>query len=138
MKADPFISSFYGGVVPRDGLPLQTEKPTFYIVNQDTSDKTGSHWIVVFNKDSEWSEYYDPLGKHPADYFTLYLTSQSKNYKYNMKRCQSYWSNLCGQYCLFFCYFRSRGYSMEAILDMFDKDLVYNDLIVYLFYKSTT
>ena len=62
MKADPWIVRYYGGVVPKDLLPCSPMKPSFYIVNQDTSEKVGSHWIVMFQLDNKISEYFDPLG----------------------------------------------------------------------------
>ena len=138
IKADERISKFYGGVLAKDMLPRIPKKPGFYIVNTDTSEKPGSHWIVVFVIDNEISEYFDPLGKSPDGYFISYLTQQSGSYRYNVKRCQNYVSNICGQYCLFFCYFRARAYSMEDILKMFqENDLVYNDQLVYFFYNYT-
>ena len=138
MKADAWISKSYSGVVPKDMLPEKPDKPSFYIVNQDTSEKAGSHWIVVFAVDKKISKYFDPLGKMPDSYFQNYLSLQSLSYRYNSKRCQNYGSNICGQYCLFYCYFRSRGYSMEDILNMFEEnDLMYNDQLVYYFYKYT-
>ena len=119
-------------------LPKMPDKPALFIVNTDTSDKPGSHWIVVFVKDCKISEYFDPLGKSPDGYFSNYLSEQSKSYSYNTKRCQNYGTNICGQYCLFYCYFRARGYSMEDIVKMFDEnDLVYNDQLVYFFYEYT-
>ena len=139
MKTDPEISRCYGGVVAKDLLPEYPRKPSFYIVNQDTSEKAGSHWIAVNMVDDELTEYFDPLGKEPDNYLKDYMSSQSKSYQYNTKRCQNYISNICGQYCLFYCYFRAREYSMQDILDMFEKnDLRYNDQLIYFFYKYTT
>ena len=139
MTKDPEIAKLYGGVVPKDMLPLRPPRPSLYIVNQDTSDKAGSHWIVVFIGDREQpAEYFDPLGKEPDKDFKKYLTCQSKSYMYNTQRCQNYMSNLCGHYCLFYCYFRARGHAMQSILKMFDKnDLMHNDQMVYSFYKYT-
>ena len=139
MKTDRQIAKYYGGVLAKDLLPDTAVKPGFYIVNQDPSNKEGSHWIVMFVCNNQITEYFDPLGKAPLTYFRDYMRLQSQIYQYNMKRCQNYFSNLCGQYCLFYCYFRARSYAMQDILDMFDeKDLVYNDQVVYFFYQYTT
>ena len=48
MLNDPCIASVYGGVVPKDGLPVHVKKPQIFIVNLDTSDKIGTHWVVIF------------------------------------------------------------------------------------------
>ena len=50
MKNDPWIQKYYGGVVPKELLPLQTTKPSFYEENQGTREQIGSHWVVVFNQ----------------------------------------------------------------------------------------
>ena len=138
MKTDSWIAKYYGGVLPRDLLPTSPMKPSFYVVNQDESSEAGSHWIVVFMQDNKITEYFDPLGKVPDQHFKDYMSFQSDNYLYNRKRCQNYQSNLCGQYCLFYCYVRAREYSMQNILDMFDENnLMYNDQLVYFFYAYT-
>ena len=63
---------------------------------------------------------------------------QSLSYQQNQKRCQNYASNLYGQFCLFYCYFRSRAYFMQHILYMFDENnLMYNDQLGYFFYEYT-
>ena len=138
MKADKWITEIYGGVFPKDLLPHSPERPSLFIVNLDKSDQPGSHWVVVFVVDRKISEYFDPLGKVPDTDFKNYLTQQSRSYRYSDKRCQNYASNICGQYCLFYCYFRARGYSMQHILNMFDENnLLYNDQLVYYFYEYT-
>ena len=42
MKSDSWILKHYSGVLPKDFLPLKTVKPSFYVVNTDTSDKVGT------------------------------------------------------------------------------------------------
>ena len=137
MQQDPKISQYYGGVLPKDLVPMRPVRPSLFIVNQDTSDKNGSHCIVVFlGGEGELGEYFDPLGKEPDTDFKNYLTLQSRGYMFNTQRCQNYLSNLCGHYCLFYCYFKARGRSMGTILNMFDKqNLYYNDQLVFHFYQ---
>ena len=38
MKQDSKISKYYGGVLPKDFVPLRPTRPSLFIVNQDTSD----------------------------------------------------------------------------------------------------
>ena len=138
IKEDQLVSRYFRGIFPKDLLSQTTEYPSLYIVNHDTSEKAGSHWIVLFVQNEAITEYFDPLGNIPDKYIANYMMVQSKTFMYNVKRCQNFRSNLCGQYCLFYCYFRSRGYLMQDILSMFnEKDLEYNDQLVYYFYKYT-
>ena len=85
MKSDPNICKYYGGVVPKDFLPLKPARPSLYIVNEDTSDKAASHWIVVFldGNEDRLAECFDPLGKEPDLGFKNYLTLQSNKYMFN-------------------------------------------------------
>ena len=94
IKADPWIARFYGGVVPKDLLPCSQMKLSFYIINQDTSEKVGSPWIVMFQLDNTISEYFEPLGKEPDSDFKTHMTLQSHSYQFNDKRCQNYLSNV--------------------------------------------
>ena len=100
MRQDPEISKYYGGVLPKDFLPLRPSQMSLFIVNQDTSDKNGSHWIVIYlREEGELAECFDPVGKDQDADFKNYLTLQSRGY--NIQRCQNYMENLCGQYHLF-------------------------------------
>ena len=95
--------------------------------------------MIYLGEEGELAEYFDPLGKDPDTDFQNYLTLQSKGYMFNTQRCQNYMSNLCGQYCLFYCYFRARGRGMGTIFNIFDKsNLYYNDQLVFHFYQYTS
>ena len=133
MLNDPCIASLYGGVVPKDILPEEVQKPKLYIVNLDESSKKGSHWISLFLLNNAVSEYFDPLGHSPDTFVEKYMEKQSTCYLSNVKQCQSSFSNSCGKLCLFYCYFRSRGKSLGEILDYFKNNVLYNEaFILYL------
>ncbi len=56
---------------------------------------------------------------------------------FNSKRLQNYNSNVCGQYCLMYSYYRCRGYKFEEIISMFSDNLILNDVKVNRFYGVT-
>ena len=41
-------------------------------------------------------------------------------------------SNACGEFCMFFGYFLCRGWRLADILKYFNKDLSFNEKVVYL------
>lgn len=136
MLNDPYISSFYGGVVALDQIPSLIEKPTIFIVNTDPAALPGTHWLSVFFNFG-FNEHFDSSGHLPSLALQQELISQGPLYMYNTMRVQSFTSDTCGQFCLFFCYFRCRGYSFTEIMNMFTSSLELNESIVSLFYSLT-
>ena len=115
------------------------ERPEGYIVNVDGSDKPGSHWVAMFfptTPDGEGdgvAEFMDPLGEKPnhySEHFKTFLENNSSTYIYNKYVLQSPWSNVCGQYCLFYALHRCRNIPMSTITNMFTNDKEWNDMLV--------
>ena len=137
MLNDPCIASVYGGVVAKDQLPVDVTFPSIFVVNLDTSDKVGTHWIVIYIQSRRKCEYFDPLGDPPDQFLTSYMMSHTQKVAVSSKQCQAVDSNSCGKFCLYYCYFRARGNSMKDILDSFKDNLLYNEAKVYYFYELT-
>lgn len=136
MLQDPFIRRYYGGVLAIDELPIVVKKPTVFIVNTDPIALPGTHWVVLFM--DTICEHFDSAGFTPRDGFDIYLTAKGPRYIYNDTRLQNINSSTCGLFCLFYCYFRCRGYSFADILNMFSSNLQLNEIIVRSFYTMTT
>ena len=136
MLNDPYISSFYGRVVALDQIPSLIEKPTIFIVNTDPAALPGTHWLSVFFNFG-FNKHFDSSGHLLSLALQQELISQGPLYMYNTMRVQSFTSDTCGQFCLFFCYFRCRGYSFTEIMNMFTSSLELNESIVSLFYSLT-
>ena len=45
--------------------------------------------------------------------------------------------SVCGQYCLMYCYSKCYGYSFQDYLNLFDDDVVLNDIMASYFYELT-
>jgi len=136
MLKDQYIRRYFGGVCPRDRLPLYVrDQPKIFIVNTDPLEKPGEHWIAVWM--DVIGEHFDSIGKKPEKDFEHFLILNSVNYKYNDRKVQSSYSKTCGQFCLFYCYHRCRGYCFEEILAMFSDNLLDNEIKVVRFYERT-
>lgn len=136
MLNDAYIRPLFGGVLAKDELPLVVQKPTVFIVNTDPIALPGSHWVVLFM--DKICEHFDSAGFKPRDGFDTYLTAKGPNYMFNDTRLQNVSSSTCGLFCLFYCYFRCRGFSFVDILNMFSSNLQLNEIIVRTFYNMTS
>lgn len=136
MLKDDYIRKYYGGVYASDNLPVKPKGRKVYIINTDPSHLPGKHWVTVYT--DRIYEYFDSLSKSPQNNIHKFMKADTKSYLTNTSKLQYDHSTTCGLFCLFYCYFRCRGFSFKRIIDMFNSnDLLYNDSLVEEFYKLT-
>lgn len=84
----------------RDALPLKPRKIECAIVNLDSSENPGTHW-VAYVKQNDYSEYYNSFGnlKPPLE-LIKYLKETPISYNY--VQYQTFDSMNCGHLCLKF------------------------------------
>lgn len=122
------------GVYAADKTPQTLRTCKGFIANTDPHQQLGKHWIAFFY-DNDTLECFDSYGRFP-DVYSVYLRQFMRQFykiKVNKKRLQSNDTAVCGQYCLFYLMCRTRGYSMDQIIDMFNSDHHLNDQFVYTF-----
>ena len=136
MLKDPRIRQYYGGVIALDEIPKEKVlNQTVYIVNTDPSYKKGQHWILVWYH--AIPKYFDPLAHFlpPQIQESLFLNGAA--FYRSTHQVQPSSSLKCGEYCLFYAYYRARGCTMEEILQKFyPSRLKFNDLKVTAFYNN--
>ena len=132
IRRDAVSSARFGGVKAADELPTCVDHSRkFFIVNTHNSYQTGEHWVAMYL--DPVPEFFDSLALSPEYYkksFQYFLVNHGPSYRHNVKRLQSSDSIVCGQYCLFYIYHRSRNISMKLMFDMFSEDLESNDRLV--------
>ena len=109
--------------------------PCFLIVNIDSSNLPGSHWLVLGIFENK-IEIFDPLGfnffnwsRVPCDLFKL-LHRLSQHRKILIaKRIQSDNSVLCAFFCIYYCIFRN-SVSFSKICQPFHSRLAMNDKVL--------
>ena len=94
-----------------------TRFPSSCVINTDSSTEEGTHWVAIFAPNIRQIFYFDSLGKVP-NYNILKYLSTSINVTRNVKRFQSIFSNLCGQYCICFIYFMSLNSNYKPFLNL--------------------
>ena len=98
------------GVFPLDKIPKHIGKaPKSFIVNTDTHNLPGQHWLAVSYERGGIVRASDPLGFYypPLLMHTLHKSSPNARILYNFKMYQKPWERNCGQHCLRFLYSRS-------------------------------
>ena len=92
---------------PRCSLMSVMQKLVVYFYSR-------SHWLSIFQSSPLKIEFFDSFGRHPKDFGFSF----PPHYQliYNTFALQSFDSNVCGQYCIYYLYFRSLGYSLQEII----------------------
>jgi len=121
------------GVLPADfvkTVSFSVNNDIFYIFNNQPSHLGGEHWLAICKK-NERLEFFDSYGMG-MNFYGKYFSILEKKYVFyqNKKRLQSLYSNVCGQFCIFYLFMRYDGYSLNDIEKMFSSDTVKNDKIV--------
>ena len=140
LEEDPITNKKFCGVFPSDKLPQTIDKyPCGFVANTDPSTKPGTHWISIYLSSPRKGSWFDSYGK-PAEFyggaFTDFLEKQCDEWDVNDRKLQSDWSDVCGQYCIFFLSHRARGYSMNKIVQLFGENTMLNDAKVSHFVKT--
>jgi hypothetical protein len=135
---DPFTRKTFDGFwfpdTPEDSI--LTKIPALIILNTDESTGPGEHWCAAFISKSRHCEYFDPLGAPPnnelLDYFFIpHLSKFAENIEFNTVPVQHIEAKTCGPHCIYFGYFRSRGFPLQTIINNFySTNLQANDALV--------
>ena len=135
LERNTFTKKTFCGVFAADELPEKIDTfPCGFVVNTDPSTEPGTHWVVFSFPSHGEGEFFYSYGYPPEDYGEPF-----KSYKigiWNKRKIQSSWSEVCGQYCIFYLYHRSRGYSMNKIVNLFSSNTELNDCNVACYVKK--
>ena len=114
--------SCFRGVYPADMLPSapSDNESHAYVVNTDNSNEPGKHWVGFFFPRFGHPEYFDSYGLIPLiPHFYDFLGD--RDFFFNNVTLQAPFSNVCGQYCIFFIIGRISGISFETLMKLFDR-----------------
>ena len=98
LKIDNFI-----GVFPLNRLPPSLtiyRKPLCFIVNTDSANLPGQHWLAVSYSRCGIVRAFDPLGVFYPDLLANYLAKRGRHVIFNRTTYQDPSRRTCGQHCL--------------------------------------
>lgn len=98
--AEKFKIQYWRGVFMRDTLPKKPYKFERGIVNLDTRNNPGTHWVAYYKKGNS-VQYYDSFGCQPPPELIKYFGSAC-TISYNSDQQQNINDIICGHLCLKF------------------------------------
>ena len=129
---DDKIKSIYKGIISSNELfTIEKDIKSLYIVNTDPNYLPGSHWVAVYSYNGT-CEIFDSLGNKPSKYnrdFYKFLNDYKKSI-YSIVKLQNDESKLCGAYCIYYCYLKSRNFTLNEIVNTFSSNKLMNDYLV--------
>lgn len=135
LKKDPVAYAKFCGVYAENTLPRRvTSFPSGYIANTDPDKQPGRHWVAFYLSSPQQGEFFDSYGHPPQVYsshFVKFLDQNVQEWTFNNKQLQSNFTNVCGDYCIFYLLHRARGVSMNSIVNLFSSNKERNDVLVY-------
>ena len=136
LSRNPVTKKSFLGVFPSDQLPIYISKfPCCFIVNTESSDSEGLHWLAIYIPSSRKMEFFDSYG-NPPSFFKGPIADfavQFSKMDYNPMTLQSNTTAVCGQYCIYFLFSRCRGIPLKTIISSFVTNHLSNDIRVYNF-----
>jgi hypothetical protein len=122
LNADIRARRVFRGVFPRDRLPaIVTIKPSIFVINTDTHDRPGLHWVAVSFDSFGYCEYFDSFGFAPMQREILAFIQRNTHrpYTHSSRFLQDLTSSACGLYVIYYALMKSRGQSLRRILRPF-------------------
>jgi hypothetical protein len=116
IKNDKILKNIFIGVFPANKVPQIKVLPSALILNLDTSDLPGSHWIALYFSENGKCDYFDSYGRQPPGIILSYISRNCHSYIYNNACVQELWTISCGQMCLYFLIWRVRGITFRSIV----------------------
>ena len=132
---DDSIMRLFNGIIGSNELcMIENNKRSLYIVNTDPNYLPGSHWICVY-VDNDTCEIFDSLGNNPSKYNKYFKDFMDKYKKcsYSISKLQDIKSKMCGAYCVYYCYLKSRNFKLSHIIETFSKDNQMKDYLISTF-----
>ena len=111
------------GVFPQDQFP-ELKQNTCFVINNKPSSHSGEQWLAFFIK-SNVVEFFDSYANPPASYgFNVNAICVMRS------PIQAYDSDTCGDHCIFYLVYRSRGWERDRIRSIYSESLGRNDLLI--------
>lgn len=106
----------FRGVFMRDGLPQSTWSKECGVVNLDSREGPGTHW-VAYHKEGPSAVYFDSYGLDPPQELSQYLNSTMRMQTFQLQGPNDV---ICGHLCLHVLHELAAGRKFEdAILHLF-------------------
>lgn len=119
-------------VVPRNKLPSKVKIPSGFVINTDSDQEQGEHWVAIFIGKDQVPIYFDSFGLPPLhEDFHMFLNRTGRQgWIYNTVTLQHPTSTSCGKYCIEFLRHQFKYKSVFEFINLFTSDLIRNEKIL--------
>ena len=132
-NADGATLAAFHGVFPMDELPFAVPHyPFFMIVNTQSHNLPGEHWISVFIDADRRGDIFDSLALPLSNILIRWMNRFTRSYTCNRYMYQHPLSTTCGAFTLYFILHRL--HNSDCITETFTSDLSHNDDLIRHFY----
>lgn len=132
LKRNCHTKKFFKGVYSSNNIPHFKTYPHCFVANTDRKGTYGEHWVGFFIKDDKNAEYFDSFGEDPNVDIIKFLSNFSK-VNINNRTIQSYFSDSCGQYCIYYIFNKCIGIRFIEIIKNLLKSKRTSDFLVKYF-----
>jgi hypothetical protein len=138
IKQDHVANKSFLGVFPIDRLPKISTYPASAIINTDTSQYKGEHWLAFYIDLNKKCTFFDSYGRSPSHFgLAGYFAKYSNKIEYNKYQYQSFNSASCGYYSIFFLKLISRGWNLKDLTRVLSKKyFLINDIFIETLIKK--
>ena len=92
---------------------------------------------MIYIDNKKRAKFLDSFGVYPSVRgFETFLENISLRWTHNNKTLQHPFSDACGYHCIFLSVYRCVGFDMNAIVNIYTNNLMYNDAIVKEFVRE--
>ena len=126
---DDLEIKYFRSIYSRDRLPDQIKRKECGIINLDSMEGQGTHWVCYRNIDINMAEYFDPFGLIMPHEISHYLSKSGKKIIFSQDEIQNRDTVLCGYWCLYYLIERQKGKSILDVIHHEDFDDDNSDFI---------
>ena len=120
---------YFRSIYSRDRLPDRIRKKECGIINLDSIEGQGTHWVCYRNIDKQMVEYFGPFGLIMPHEIHHYLAKSGKKVIFFQDEIQNRDTVLCGYWCLYYLIERQKGKSILDVIHHEDFDHDNSDFI---------
>lgn len=132
--APPETKKAFLGVFPINRLPERiTQYPAIMIVNTQSHNLPGEHWLSVYISKERYGEVFDSLGLPLSNRLSRWLNKFTKKWRTSRRVYQNPLSDKCGAYALYYVFNRIQNHKLHLTTSP-----IVNDEIVMVFYNTLT
>lgn len=120
-------------VVARDELPdSKITRKTGFVINTDSAQEPGEHWVAIYLDGNRCVEYFDPFGLAPLHPdFISFISNQCSSWYYSSFTIQDFDSSKCGEYWVNYLRSRFNNIDFFTFLNSYSSNTSLNDNILF-------